>query len=1684
MQKATGTLYNSRIKYTEDMGKLILYLQSLSHQIILCGDVNDDMNDSTSANKWREMLKLCDMSVVTDFRFPSEKLPATYERSHRCLDMVAISSNIPQSAVTAVGYLPFCNPLPSDHRAIFVDFDANALFGTHIPDLTRSSFKHFSTRNMRQANKYLDNLRKHYKVNNMYDKVCNLKQEILSADELKYPTLIYKCKQLEKKSRELMVASEKKLYKGKYQSAHWSSRKLVNAAATYLRLKKQRRYMLNRPYSSEEYEDMENKVAEALIHLKDSQENSRKLRDEELEYNANELSKDWKATPEQVKKILLNAEKSQKLFRKLKGTMKNNNISSLKHLLVPKPCIEPGSEVNDDDDPSHRWVEVMDPDKVFEITLQTNARNLMRSNQAISAEGPFKDRLGFQAENEVFIQDLLNGKIDAAEISQSYPDVAEELEEFLKASANTNRKDMSWSFDVDEYQQLFKKTRESTACGPSGLHMSHWKVAALDDELSAINAFFMWASFYLGFVYDRWLISWHCMLLKKRHPYVNKLRIIQLFEGDFNGMLKFLLGRQLMRHMVQTDQIDVTTFGSIPGRDAKEAMKLLDMVYSNHRLFSRTLVSIFNDAAGCYDRIRPNMADIAMRRVGCPASITNTQTRAQLGMVHKIRTALGVSKGTLKWGPGLLTTIVIAGIIHLVGNIGGIGQGGGGSPVGWLVILLIMIRAYHQFSPGAKIVDPYGLYSFSLHVISYVDDNSLLRSFPPNTSWPDIFTTVSNELTSWWKLLRITGGDLALEKCTYSVMAWTWDGIYNTRKLLRKENIPGDVRVTPNGEDPITIQCIDSNTAERQLGFRLSMDGNWDDEFEFRCSQMKRLCSKVYGSNLTNFEAWMAYQFYVKSTLYFALPVTVFTYHECVSLNKIILNKILPACGINRNTPRALIYAPQALGGFEYDHVWTKQLILHVEMIQRHLRRQDSLGMSILCNFNSLQLLTGRSQPFIQLDPTRHKYVDQSGCIGMLWNAFFSLHIKCVIPKLILPSTTHPNDKIIMDVAVSDNMVCHNLRKLEAINNCRMYHGITSVSNMMQYTGHRLNMGFLSPNGGRRISKSHLHQWPILPVPTPWQWATWKEFIFRNFLTGARELAPISPNTRPIFSPCTNIRKDLEIFTSIQYSTLSDSINALPMGLRYYLGDIHFDTDHEQVFVDALSQGDLTGATDGSAHTTSHAGSFAFVLSLTSNMSNIIFGGGKVAHLPCITSQVTEHYGAIGFLLLVLCLQSCTGQSTLPPLSVWIDNDNTVTRLNSTPLSTGSTSQYSSADFDLWQLILLIQSYLDIQVTAYWVKAHQDDKQSPEDLSAEARLNILADSIANNIYLSQSSLPPRLPHDDEGLHISHQGIQITNVDAQLRKLIHEPDYCTYICEKRHWDITVYSAILWDSLGSALDSFTKISRQNIIQLIHNWQHTGDQKRKFFYSSMQSSDAVMREASEKYVKSSFLCPTCKVSIETAFHFVTCEKVVSKDEVVALRNQLVKSLRQLNTFDGISDILIYLLRGHDFQHYQWTCPENMLSLWHTALQDQSKVGWMGFLQGFWHSSWKPLQGEHIKKAKVGQDSDQWMTSVLKHLLQYDYECWKLRNVQLHGTDTSEETTANLHAHVRRLYLDPDRFLFHTKEKRRLFHLPLQKRLKCSNATLESWIDLVETRLRLDREEHAKRTLIRWLGDKDSVS
>lgn len=80
--------------------------------------------------------------------------------------------------------------------------------------------------------------------------------------------------------------------------------------------------------------------------------------------------------------------------------------------------------------------------------------------------------------------------------------------------------------------------------------MSQWKAALQSKSIMEVDIGLSWAAFQRGAEFNFWKVSWHSMLQKPKHPYIHKLRIVQLFKGDMNRFLKYSLGRIFMRKLV------------------------------------------------------------------------------------------------------------------------------------------------------------------------------------------------------------------------------------------------------------------------------------------------------------------------------------------------------------------------------------------------------------------------------------------------------------------------------------------------------------------------------------------------------------------------------------------------------------------------------------------------------------------------------------------------------------------------------------------------------------------------------------------------------------------------------------------------------------------------------------------------------------------------------------------------------------------------------------------------------------------------------------------------------------------------------------------------------------------------------------------------------------------------------
>ena len=371
------------------------------------------------------------------------------------------------------------------------------------------------------------------------------------------------------------------------------------------------------------------------------------------------------------------------------------------------------------------WKPLSDEQMIHKRLLRRNATHLSLSRNTPFAMGPLADAVGRDGEKPA-VEELLSGTFKwEGDTGVSLLD-GDVMKAFLKALQRPTSQlsggtvpDISPVITEDDYVRMFNKTRESTASHPP-IHYGHFKAACESKDLLQVNLKFMNLPFCHGIPLTRWLRSLHCMIQKDDLPFITRLRIVQLYEADFNSVLKLLLGRRLMHHSEEHKLNSPQLYGSRKGKSTHEALITLRILYDLSRMDRCYMVSLFNDLRGCYDRIRPSLNTITARRMGCPTGVAVCHANAVRRMRHRVRTAAGLSKGEITW--------------DAVVNHGGIGQGNGAGPQSYHSQLLPQVEAYEALTnQDLKFSNPDGSLNFFQWLLVFPLKMLIILSF---SKWP------------------------------------------------------------------------------------------------------------------------------------------------------------------------------------------------------------------------------------------------------------------------------------------------------------------------------------------------------------------------------------------------------------------------------------------------------------------------------------------------------------------------------------------------------------------------------------------------------------------------------------------------------------------------------------------------------------------------------------------------------------------------------------------------------------------------------------------------------------------------------------------------------------------------------------------------------------------------------------
>ena len=368
----------------------------------------------------------------------------------------------------------------------------------------------------------------------------------------------------------------------------------------------------------------------------------------------------------------------------------------------------------------------------------------------------------------------------------------------------------------------------------------------------------------------------------------------------------------------------------------------------------------------------------------------------------------------------------------------------------------------------------------------------------------------------------------------------------------------------------------------------------------------------------------------------------------------------------------------------------------------------------------------------------------------------------------------------------------------------------------------------------------------------------------------------------------------------------------------------------------------------------------------------------------------------------------------------------------------------------LLQLKLSENDMKPLTITMIHVEAHQDDSTEFEELSIDAKLNVLCDNLATQELkaLEKTNKKQRikllpackcyLEHDGEILN--------ANEASALRDNIPGQDIKEYYKKKNKWSEETNRNVNWTSYENARRR--NVTKQRYVtKLCCNWLPT------------QNRMNMTEGTSDK-------C-TCG-EIETNDHLFECQS--KKEWRKELYKQLHKHLKATNTASTITSTLLQGLRSHYEQDGQ-----------EINIQDhrQNDIGWNNIMRGWIVKTWQVEQEKHIREkhkndASKHEKSKQWSTYLIEFFWQQGHKLWKKRCDILHETTGRAETAQKrkiINVKVTALYDMAQNVGY--RDRNNIFAKTLQDKLMESVPNLTNWVASTGPAVKQVAQDHRRHML-----------
>ena len=1051
-----------RQAFIRDLSSFLKILRTKGHDIILGGDFNEALTDKQSG-----ILRLINTHNMLDpflTRFPHHDTFCTHSMGQKRIGYVFITPDILPS-LKKIGYAPFYYSKPSDHRPVLLEFDKFMLFGQRTEPLQTACDWNVKSKDRKTVKAF---------IHAWYNEIFNRKgfhfRPQLEQDSVP-PNVAEMVDDIIGLSGDLAEQTCKRR-RPEYYSQHLVQQRIkvsiLRGHLNSLRMGKNRSEPLNRRMQRAGMQFplplTQRLTSIALKQAKEELRNtcmqSAEARQAELSAKIDAAAQSGTKSKARILRAIKKVENNHRTFTILRQMRQRRTESQrIDRLEIPAswPSTDsPLTNLETLEDPKEctQWKWVKDPHEVEHYLLLRNRLHFGQAQGTPFTCPPFDDDLDWSASTEVADQ-ILNG-------SYSYSSHIPNCNDLIRAcQTSTTGDDLPAEISKADFRGKIKAWRESTTTSPSGRHLGRYKalfVSGISEEdteelredipvekkQEAIAALILTLMNYCirnKYVLERWKKIINVMIFKEQGNFkIHRLRVIHIYEADFNLILA-VKWRQLLRHADNHQMINGGQYGGRPGCEAQSLTLLEELKYDISYLTRRTLVHFDNDATSCYDRIIVPFASLINRKYGIHPSVVAVHASTLQNARFHLKTASGVSDryySPCKQFP-----------IH------GTGQGSGNSPSIWLFISSTLFDVHSSLAHGVRFVSPDGQLQVKFSMVGFVDDSTgNCNDFQPQTETNinALLRMMTSDAQIWSNLLYCSGGKLELPKCSFHVMRFTFrpngqpspaiDQYENRIKIQDLENkewvnIPSKRPFAPH----LTLGHYKSPTS---TGIRALCTLQ---------TKADRIALLICTSPLTRSGAFLAYQSIYIPSVQYTLPQSFFSRQELEKAQAPSVHKILSKCGYNRNTARALIYAPIRYAGGGFLPWYVLQGEGQIKHFIKHWRTNTIISRTLRIAVLWAQWQTGLDRSLLDdtTSPIPHL---ECRWIKSLRAFLRDIQGRFIVDLQLAPIPERKFDIYIMRYA----MECgeFNDEDLRIINYCRLYLHVTTVSELFNAAGTRI----------------------------------------------------------------------------------------------------------------------------------------------------------------------------------------------------------------------------------------------------------------------------------------------------------------------------------------------------------------------------------------------------------------------------------------------------------------------------------------------------------------------------------------------------------------------------------------------------------------------------------------------------